>query len=319
MRMRILTKLALLVVVVPASASAQAVDSAFVYGRDYTFEKMVATRDVNDADDKGAIQLTTYVYRPVKNDRHEVALFSHGSTGGLARSPKEPGGANALPASVVQFFVSRGYTLVAPMRRGRGESTGAYVEECSVFTGQCTVADQVALGERGIREALLDTDAVMQQLVLGRIAPADARIVLVGHSRGGFLSLVLAGERPTLVKAVVNFAGGWYGVTDRLTPAENQQRMDDHKARLARAAARATAPTMWVYAARDALYREGVAQELHRYWQEAGGRADFVFIGQHALTNGHLALSELGLWEQAADDFLKKLATAKPDPAPPVR
>src|SRR5687767_7651127 len=211
--MRVSTKVALLVTAVPTWASAQAVDPAFVFGRDYTFEKMVATRDVNDTEDKGTIQLATYVYRPVKNDRHQVVLFSHGSTGGLARSPKEPGGAHALPASVVQFFVSRGYTLVAPMRRGRGESTGTYVEECSVFTGQCTVAEQVALGERGIREALADTDAVIQQIVLDRIAPVDSKVLLVGHSRGGFLSLVLAGERPALVKGVVNFAGGWYGVT----------------------------------------------------------------------------------------------------------
>jgi pimeloyl-ACP methyl ester carboxylesterase len=312
MKMRVLTNLALLVSVVPAAASAQAVDPTFVYGRDYTFEKVVATREVDDAEDKGTIQLMTYVYRPLRNDRREVVLFSHGSTGGLSRSPKEPAGANALPAPVVQFFVSRGYTLVAPMRRGRGESTGSYIEECSVFTGQCTVAEQVALGERGIREALLDTDAVVQQLVLGRMVPVDSRILLVGHSRGGFLSLILAGERPALVKGVVNFAGGWYGVTDRLAPAENQRRMDDHKARLARAAGRATAPTLWFYAARDALYRDGVAQELNRYWQDAGGRSAFVFIGQHTLPNGHLALTELGLWEQAADDFLKKLAPATP-------
>jgi hypothetical protein len=45
---------------------------------------MEATRAVDDAQDKGTIRLVTYVYRPVKNDRHEVAVFSHGSTGGLA-------------------------------------------------------------------------------------------------------------------------------------------------------------------------------------------------------------------------------------------
>src|ERR1044071_6535798 len=92
--------------------------------------------------------------------------------------------------TVIQFFVSRGYTVVAPMRRGRGESTGTYVEECSVFTGQCTGADQVTLGERGIREALLDTDAVIQQLILGRLVPRESKILLAGHSRGGFLSLI---------------------------------------------------------------------------------------------------------------------------------
>ena len=310
--MRILIKIVLFVIVGATCASGQAINRGeFVYGRDYTFERMVATRKVHDAEDKGSIHLVTYIYRPLKNDRHEVVLFSHGSTGGLASSPKEPGGVNAPPRTVVQFFVSRGYTVAAPMRRGRGESTGTYVEECSVYTGQCTVADQVTLGEREIREALLDTDAVIQQLILGRLAPRESKILLAGHSRGGFLSLILAGERPQLLKGVINFAGGWYGVTDRLTSAENQQRMDDQKARLTRAAKRAGAPTIWFYAARDAFYKEGVSQELHRYWQSAGGRAEFVFIAQHSLPNAHLALSDLRLWEQQADDFLKTIETVK--------
>jgi pimeloyl-ACP methyl ester carboxylesterase len=291
----------------PTYAWAQAINPPFVFGRDYTFERMVATREVDDAEDKGPIRLMTYVYRPLKNDRHEVVLFNHGSTGGMARSPTEPGGANAPSATVVQFFVSRGYTVVAPMRRGRGESTGTYLEECSVFTGQCTPADQVALGERGIREALLDLEAVVQQLVVGRLAPRDSKMLLVGHSRGGFLSLVLAGERPALVKGVINFAGGWYGVTGRLTAAENRQRMDDHKARLARAAARAGMPTMWFYAARDPFYNEGVAQELHRAWQAGGGRGELTFLAEHTLPNAHLAIAELPLWEKPADAFLKEL------------
>ena len=132
-----------------ASASAQAINPEVVFGRDYTFERLEATRAVDDAQDKGTIRLVTYVYRPLKNDRHEVALFSHGSTGGLARSPKEPGGSNAPPPVVVQFLLSRGYTVVAPMRRGRGESTGTQVEECSVFTGECTVGDQDRLSVGG--------------------------------------------------------------------------------------------------------------------------------------------------------------------------
>ena len=309
--MRILITVVLFVIVSTTCASGQAINPEFVYGRDYTFERMVATRKVHDAEDKGTIRLVTYVYRPLKNDRHEVVLFSHGSTGGLVSSPKEPGGSNAPPRTVIQFFVSRGYTVVAPMRRGRGESTGTYVEECSVFTGQCTGADQVTLGERGIREALLDTDAVIQQLILGRLVPRESKILLAGHSRGGFLSLILGGERPTLIRGVINFAGGWYGVTDRLTSAENQQRVDDQKARLTRAAKSAGAPTIWFYAARDPLYKDGVPQELLRYWQAAGGRAEFVFIAQHSLPNAHLALSDLRLWEQQADAFLKTIETVK--------
>ena len=309
--MRILIRVVLFVLAGTTCASGQSINPEFVFGRDYTFEELVATRKVHDAEDKGTIRLMTYVYRPLKNDRHEVVLFSHGAVGGLARSPKEPGGSNAPPFPMVQFFVSRGYTVVAPMRRGRGESTGTYVEECSVFTGQCTVADQVALGERGIREALLDTDAVIRQLILGRLVARESKILLVGHSRGGLLSLILAGERPALIKGVVNFAGTWYGVTDRLTPAENRQRLDDLKARLERAAKRAGAPTIWFYAARDIFFKEGVPQELHRYWQEAGGRAEFVFIAQHSLPSAHQAISEPSLWGQQVDAFLKAIETAR--------
>lgn len=304
--MRAVTTSVLLSIAGAASASGQAINPPFVFGRDYSFERMVATREVDDAKDKGTIRLVTYVYRPMKHDRHEVVLFSHGSTGGLARAPAEPV-VNAPPPSVVQFFVSRGYTVVAPMRRGRGESSGTYLEECSVFTGQCTPADQVALGERGIREALLDTDAVVKQLILGHLSGSESRLILVGHSRGGFLSLLLAGERPSLAKAVINFAGGWHGVTGRLTPSESRQRMDDHKARLTRAAARTTVPTMWVYAARDPLYRDGVAQELQGFWQGGGGRAELLFLAEHTLSNAHLAIGELPLWERQVDGFLKQV------------
>jgi hypothetical protein len=43
-----------------------------IYKRDYTFERLEATRVVNDAEDKGIIRLVTQVWRPLKNDRREV-------------------------------------------------------------------------------------------------------------------------------------------------------------------------------------------------------------------------------------------------------
>ncbi|MCA1636507.1 MAG: hypothetical protein LC802_23165 [Acidobacteria bacterium] len=307
--MRVFIGFILFVAATAAHVSGQAINPEFVHGRDYTFERMEAKRRVRDAKDTGTIRLVTYVYRPLKNDRREVVLFSHGSTAGLARSPKEP--LEAPPAAVIRFFVSRGYTLVAPSRRGRGESTGTYVEECSVYIGQCTVADQLKLGERGIREALLDTDAVIEQLILGRLVPRESKILAGGISRGGFLSLILAGERPKLVKGVINFVGGWYGVTDRLTETENKQRMNDQFARLTRAAKQTRAPSIWFYAARDPFYREGVPRELFRSWQDAGGQGEFVFIDDHSLPSGHNVASNAALWERQVDAFLKVVDQAK--------
>lgn len=295
----------LLMVLAAVPASGQALSNEFAYGRDYTFERVEATRVVNDAEDTGTIRLVTYVYRPVKNDRREVVLFSHGSTGGLGRSPKEPLELPFRPA--IRYFVSRGYTFVVPMRRGRGESTGTYVEECSAYTGQCTTADQVALTERGLRESLLDTNAVIDQLILGRLVASDAKIILAGHSRGGFLSLVLAAERPALASAVINFAGGWLGVTSNLSATENQQRVDAQTVRLARAAKSVRVPTMWIYAVRDPLYRDDFPPEMLRAWREPGGQAEFVHITEHSLPNAHLVPSEAGLWARQMDAFMKRI------------
>src|SRR5215204_2381144 len=208
---------AALLLCISISAEAQTPANAplnpeWVYLRDYTFERMEGTREVHDAEDNGTIRLVAYVYRPVKNDRREVVVYSHGSTASLSRSPKEQG--DAPPLAVLRFFLSRGYTVVAPMRRGRGESSGTYVEECPVYAGSCSPADQVALGDRALREALLDTYAAIDQIVY-RIVPRGSKVIAAGHSRGGFLSLILAGERPRAVKGVVNFAGGWQAMNDR--------------------------------------------------------------------------------------------------------
>ncbi|MBX3299132.1 MAG: hypothetical protein KF736_06670 [Acidobacteria bacterium] len=286
------------------SVCPQAIDPGFAFGRDYTFERMVATRRVNDADDKGTIKLVSYVYRPVKAGTTKVVLFSHGSTGGLIRSAREP--LDGPPFALVRFFVSRGYTMVIPMRRGRAESTGKYVEECSVLAGECSTADQLRLGERGISEALADTNAVLEQIVYGKLVRRNTKVIAAGISRGGFLSLLLAAER-TEVGAVINFVGGWYGVTANLSTDENEKRMADHKIRLQRAAKKVTVPSLWIYAARDQLYKDGVPQKLFGYWTDAdGSRAEFIFVADHALPNGHFIAQDPSLWGKQLDSFLKR-------------
>lgn len=286
------------------SVCPQAMDPGFAFGRDYTFERMVATRRVNDADDKGTIELVSYVYRPVKADSAKLVLFSHGSTGGLARSAREP--LDGPPFALIRYFVSRGYTMVIPMRRGRAESTGKYVEECSVLAGECSTDDQLRLGERGISEALADTTAVLDQVVYGKLIPRNTKFIAAGISRGGFLSLLLAAERRE-VGAVINLVGGWHGVTANLSPEDNEKRMADQKFRLQRAAKKVTVPSLWIYAARDQLYKDGVPQELFRYWSDAGGSAaEFVFIADHALPNGHFIAQDPSLWGKQLDSFLKR-------------
>ena len=295
----------MLVVVAAATARAQPPAADFVHDRDYRFERMEATREVNDEQDRGTIRLVTFVYRPLRTDRHEVVVFSIGSTGGMIRSPKEPG--DGPSPALIRFFVSRGYTLVVPQRRGRGDSTGTYVEECSTAAAKCTPAEQLALTDRGLREALLDTFAVIDQVVYGRVVPRGAKLLLAGQSRGGFLSLMLAGERPSQVKAVINFAGGWQSLQPALSDAQFKERIGLHVPRLANAAKHFTGPSIWIYAARDPMNREEAPPLLLEAWKGAGGQGEYLFIAEHALPNPHLAINDASLWGRQLDAFLARL------------
>jgi len=244
-------------------------------------------------------------HRPLRNDRHEAVIFSHGSTAGLQRSPREQ--YDAPPPAVIRYFVSRGYTLVAPLRRGRNESSGTYVEECSVYLKQCTAAEQTAQAETQLQSALADTNAVIDQLILGKLVPKESKLIAAGISRGGFLSLMLAGERPTQVKGVVNFVGGWRGVTERLSPDDLKQRMAFHASKLAAAAQKCKGASAWFYASGDPFYTDNAPREWFQAWQAAGGRGEFVYITDHNLPTGHAVAPNLALWQRQVDAMLTPL------------
>jgi dienelactone hydrolase len=279
---------------------------AFRYGNDYTFERMSASRDVNDEFDRGQLTLVANVYRPVKDDRRRVVLYSHDSTGGWSVSPKETNG--APPPSIVQFFISRGFTVVAPMRRGVGMSTGTYREECPLSAGQCTSSENTTVSISGLGEAIEDTNAVIDQIILGKLLPQNSKILLAGISRGGFLSLVMAGRRPDLATGVLNFVGGWLGISDVYGVSENVAKMQFQTEQLASAGTKARVPTLWIYAARDVFYSETVSRQFFTTFTNAGGRGDYVFINEHALRNGHAIATQLPIWSTRADQFLAELA-----------
>jgi pimeloyl-ACP methyl ester carboxylesterase len=163
-----------------------------------------------------------------------------------------------------------------------------------------------------VREALLDTSAVIDQVILGRLAAKDAKLLLAGVSRGGFLSLLVAAQRPRQVKAVVSFAGGWLSVGDQYEASQNQQRLSSQLERFAAAGRESKAPSLWTYATRDLLYGERTTREFFRAYQEAGGRGEHVFVEKHDLPNGHLIAATLPLWEAAVDRFLKRLDPEDP-------
>ena len=233
------------------------------------------------------VTLEASLYRPKGDGPYRVLLFNHGSTGAgtVALST------TLRPSRLAQFFVQRGFAVLAPMRRGRGASDGAHEE----YEGTCTHDVLRA----GIDRALEDLDAAVAYL---RTQPwADSRRVLVGgQSRGGMLSVVYAAERPGSVRGVINFAGGW-----------TSQRCDVdgrgfNHATFALAGSRGRVPMLWLYAEQDSYYAPARIRGYHDAFTRAGGEATLhVFPAFDG--DGHRLVDRGDVWNATAEDFLRRL------------
>jgi pimeloyl-ACP methyl ester carboxylesterase len=280
--------------------------NAFRNGVAYTFERKFATRKVHDALDKGRISLATYIYRPMKESSHRVVLFFHGSLGGMTVDPHEP--TLFMPAALTQYFVRRGFTVVYSTRRGLGESTGAFREECAFAAGRCTVAEYRALAEPGLAEAEKDSDAVIDQIIEGHEVPIGSKILFAGVSRGGFLALRVASRHPQISAGVVNFVGGWLSVGEPWDSQENAARTD-LQLRLFKdiGAALGSVPSLWIYAARDPFYPESTTRGFFTAFQSGGGTGEYLYIPEHSLRIGHIVATEPALWSEKVDAFTATL------------
>ncbi len=188
-----------------------------------------------------------------------LVVINHGS-------PADPAVRPAMrPAScqseAVRWFTARGHLVAIPMRRGYGQTGGAWAESF----GGCALADYAQAG----RETARDILAVVQAM---RTQPgaASAPAVVVGQSAGGWGALALAAQNPPEISHIVNMAGGrggWQG---------NQPNRVCRPESLVRVAggwgATARMPTLWIYAANDTFFGPDLARDMAGAWRLAGGR-----------------------------------------------
>src|SRR5262249_19383079 len=69
----------------------------------------------------GGLRLDGYVYKPDGAGRFPTLIWNHGSE-------QDPGG-RAQFDSVAAIFVPAGYVVMAPIRRGQGDSDGDYIQD----------------------------------------------------------------------------------------------------------------------------------------------------------------------------------------------
>jgi dienelactone hydrolase len=246
--------------------------------------------------DGRAARLAARIYGRAHVRRRPTLVFNHGSTGN-GQDPSLFAQPIDYP-EVAQFFTQRGWAVVVPARRGRGGSDGDYDEGFAENRALGYTGDP-ARSLAGAERALRDIEAVVRAVREMPLADPE-RLVIGGQSRGGILSVAYAGRRPTWVRGVLNFVGGWLGHPYHPTAAEVNQTLFGRGAAFPGA-------MLWLYAARDPFYPLAHSRENFASFIRAGGRGTFHEFALPQDESGHRLWAHPEVWGPVVADYLEML------------
>lgn len=239
-------------------------------------------------------KLELSVHKPAGAGPFPTLVFNHGSTGyGTDPSRFTRSVENH---SIAAFFVSLGWVVVFPARRGRGGSEGEYDEGFSVprFLGYSCIP---SLSLAGTQRALMDIGAAWEAVSAFPFVD-PRRMVIGGQSRGGALSVAFAGTHASTVKGVINFVGGWLGSPCPTAASVNNQ--------VFRAGAAYPGQSLWLYASGDRYYSLAQSSSAHQSFLAAGGRASFHSY-EISSPSGHDLHRRPDLWGKDVLNYLQTL------------
>ena len=240
------------------------------------------------------ITLEMVTFKPAGLGPFPTLVFNHGSTG-TGNDPSLFTSTVTSPA-LAKHFNDRGWMVVFPQRRGRGKSGGLYDEGFDPDRSQYSDDPRYALP--GFDHALVDVGCVAEYL-LARADVDRERLLIGGHSRGGFLALAFAGVRAEIFGGVLNFVGGW---VDEQGPASEMI-----NPMIARRGATFPGPTVWLYAESDPFYSVAHSRKNFHAFEAAGGQGQFHLLETLPGQDGHHILSLTGLWGPVVDSFLERV------------
>ena len=146
------------------------------------------------------------------------------------------------------------------------------------------------------------SEQVLAVLAYGRKLPeADpGRIVLVGWSWGGFLSLGVAAMNPPGVVAVINFAGGFGGLGELWRHADMGRRV--------------RVPTLWLYTENDRPFPAAYGEAWAKAFAADGGKVDYRLLPAFG-EDGHFLFPDgSAIWMPLVEAFLERAGFKLPLP-----
>jgi dienelactone hydrolase len=239
------------------------------------------------------VQIQTRICRPAGNAPATLVIINHGSPASSAERPKMQLGRCQTEAA--QWFLSRGYVVAFPLRRGYGETGGVWAED----TGGCPNPDFVRAG----LETARDIDAVVNYAAGLPFVRPDG-VVVVGQSAGGWGAIAYASAPHPKVAAFVVMAGGRGGHMHN--QPDNNCRPDLLVDAAGHFGKTATTPMLWIYTANDSFFAPQIARGLWHAFTTAGGQADLHQLGPYDGDGHHLFFGPEGskIWGPLAEQYL---------------
>jgi dienelactone hydrolase len=241
----------------------------------------------------GATMVAT-VMRPAGTNRRPLAVINHGSP---ADSAQRPIMARPRYPALSSWFVSRGYVVALPLRRGYGENGGAWAEDY----GSCQTPDYFGAGLQGAADIKAAIDYMRGQPYV-----ALDRTIVVGQSAGGWATMALSSLNPPGVPAMVNFAGGRGGHQELPGGGIGNCTPNALVTAAGRYGSTARVPMLWLYAENDSFFEPRLARRMFDAYVAAGGRATLGALGPFAEDGHALAGSDNGvpIWSGPVAEFL---------------
>ncbi len=240
----------------------------------------------------GGALMDATVFRPVGEARAPLVVVNHGSPDNAAERPRMT---RPRFTAISSFFLSHGYVVVLPLRRGYGVTGGRWAEDY----GRCDTPDYVRAG----LETAADIRAAIDYMTTQPFV-APGRTIVVGQSAGGWGTLALSSLNPPGVPAMIDFAGGRGG--HQSVPG-GVCGPDFLVKGAAKFGSTARVPLLWITTANDSFFEPGLVTRMVTAYNGAGGQATHRALGAFGKDGHSLASSEAGagIWEPLVSGFLK--------------
>jgi dienelactone hydrolase len=238
--------------------------------------------------------LEATMFRPDGAGPFPLVVLDHGAIGKRDPAPRW------RPLAHARWFVSRGFVVLVPMRRGNAASDGDWAEGY----GACDQADYT----NADTESASDIRAAVELAATKPWVDRD-RILLHGYSAGGMAALALASTSPRGVVGVLNFAGGRGSLSSDGGATRHNCSPDALVAAFSAIGHTTHVPALFLYADNDKFFPPPLAAQLFDAFHAGDPTSSFVKLPAFADEGHSIGWSENAIpsWSAIVDAFLHDL------------